>query len=467
MFNILDFGAKADGVSLSTKAIQKAVDACHKCGGGTVFIPAGGAFVCGTVHLRDNIHVMFENGAILYGSKNLEDFDPIEKITCLEFQDRSHSFFRQSLFYAENCDNISFSGIGKIDMQSAWQDDHTWRKEQNLLAPKCANPDYDYEYVESTFSVPWHRGAKVISLKECNDIVIKDLIINNATDLAVYFAGCENVRVTGLNIHSHIDGISPDACKNVVISDCIVNTGDDAIVAKSSYSVNKLKCCENITITNCVIKSWCNAIKFGTESIVGFKNITISNCTITETRFSGIAIESVDGATFDGINISNITMKNVGNPLLMLVLFRGQAPVGTPIGTIRNITLSNITAVGPYEEWRGITCRYTDSKLTPVKPYLTPMLIVGQPDSMIEKVTLSNINITMPGGGTEEDKNIILKEVRCEYPECAIFGDKHPAYALFARHVKNFKLYNVNFDTYEDDKRDAIVVDRVIDYKNV
>lgn len=469
MLNISDYGAKADGKTLCTDAIQKAVDSCHENGGGTVFIPAGGAFVCGTIHLYDNIHVLFENGAVLLGSKNIEDFDPIENISCLEYQDRSHSFFKQSLFHAENCDNISITGIGKIDMQSAWQNDETWRKEQNLVAPKCANSNYDFEEIETKYSVPWHRGAKVISLNKCSNVVISDLIINNATDLAVYFAGCENVHITRLNIHSHIDGISPDNCKNVVISDCIVNTGDDAIVPKSSYSINEFRCCENITITNCVIKSHCNAIKFGTESITGFKNITISNCTIYETRFSGIAIESVDGAVFDGISISNITMRNVGNPLLMLVLFRGQAPVGTPIGAIRNVTLSNITATGPYEEWHGISCihRYGDNKQCLMSPYLTPIIIAGQPDSLIENVTLCNINMTMPGGGTEEYRNIVLKEVRCEYPECAIFGDKHPAYALFGRHIKNFKLYNVNFDTYEYDRRDAIVIDRVVNYKNI
>ena len=208
MYNIIDYGAIGDGKTLSTVAIQAAVDACSANGGGTVFIPADGVFVSGSVHLHDNVHIVFENGAVLLGSTDMNDFDPYEEITYPKYQDRSHSYFHHSLFYAENCNNISFGGVGKIDMQSAWEVDDS------------------------------RRGAKPIALKECKDVLIADLIIRNATDLAVYFAGCENVRVTGLNIRAHIDGISPDSCKNVVISDCILNVGDDAIVPKSSFTLN-------------------------------------------------------------------------------------------------------------------------------------------------------------------------------------------------------------------------------------
>ena len=101
MYNILDYGAIGDGKTLNTNAIQEAVNKCAEAGGGTVYIPADGKFVSGTVHLLDNVHILFENGAMLLGSKDISDFEPIEEIACLEFQDRSHSFFHQSLFYAD------------------------------------------------------------------------------------------------------------------------------------------------------------------------------------------------------------------------------------------------------------------------------------------------------------------------------------------------------------------------------
>lgn len=439
MYNILDYGAVCDGKTVCTKGIQAAVEACAKNGGGSVLIPAGGAFVCGSVHLHNNVHIVFENGAVILGSTNMDDFDPLEELSYPEYQDRSHSYFHHSLFYAENCENISFSGVGKIDMQSAWERDK------------------------------WRRACKPIALKECKDVLIADLVIRNATDLAVYFAGCENVRVTGLNIKAHIDGISPDSCKNVVISDCILDVGDDAIVPKSSFTLNRFQYCENLTVTNCIISSRCNAIKFGTESNTGFINVSVSNCTIYNTRFSGIALEAVDGAVFDGVSVSNITMRNVGNPFLLLVLNRARGPEGTPIGRIRNVSFSNITATGPYKAWECMPLNYGTftANNTVQKPMPVPTIIAGQPDSIIENIALSNIQIIMPGGGTVEDRDIVLPEVRDGYPECVCFGQKLPVYGLFARHVNNLKLFNVEFFTDSPDERDAILLDRVTNYKNI
>ena len=437
MYNIIDYGAIGDGKTLSTVAIQAAVDACSANGGGTVFIPADGVFVSGSVHLHDNVHIVFENGAVLLGSTDMNDFDPYEEITYPKYQDRSHSYFHHSLFYAENCNNISFGGVGKIDMQSAWEVDDS------------------------------RRGAKPIALKECKDVLIADLIIRNATDLAVYFAGCENVRVTGLNIRAHIDGISPDSCKNVVISDCILNVGDDAIVPKSSFTLNRFQYCENLTITNCVISSRCNAIKLGTESNAGFINVAISNCSIYNTRYSGIALEAVDGALFDGITVSNISMRNVGNPFLIIVLNRARGPEGTTIGKIRNVTFSNITANGPYKEWVCMPHYYDAFIQNSIvqTPMPIPAIIAGQPDSIIENVSLSNIQITMPGGGTVEDRSIVIPEIRDGYPEGIRFGLKHPIYGMFARDVDNLKLFNVEFFTDSPDEREPILLDRVVNYK--
>ena len=260
----------------------------------------------------------------------MDDFLPREENPANDvYQDKSHSYFQHSLFYADGCKNISFSGLGKIDMRSVWEPDGSWQ-----------------------------RAVKIFALKNCTDVVIKDLVLRNATDLAVYFAGCENVTVTGLNIFTHIDGISPDSCKNVVISDCIINSGDDGIVPKSSFTLGRFAAMENLTISNCIISSRCNAIKFGTESNTAFLNVTITGCTIYNTRFSGITLQAVDGATVNGFSVSGITMKNVGNPIMLMVLDRSRAPEGTPIGEIKNVSLSGITVTGPYEPWEAPTWNY-------------------------------------------------------------------------------------------------------------
>ena len=227
MYNILDYGAVSDGKTNSAPFVQKAIDECAKNGGGVIYIPHG-KYMMSSVHLYDNIHLVFEPGTLILGSLNPDDFDKREKINYPLYQDCSHSYFRRSLFWAEDCQNISFTGNATIDMQEVWE--KTFVPNENTWVGCRAN--------------------KIISLKNCKNILISDLKMYNATDLAVYFAGCEDVRVTGLTMLVNIDGISPDCCKNVVISDCNVIAGDDGIVLKTSYTLNKKKSCENISISN-------------------------------------------------------------------------------------------------------------------------------------------------------------------------------------------------------------------------
>ena len=440
MFNVKDFGAKGDGKTLDTLAVQAAVDACEEAGGGQVYFPEG-TYVLGTVHFKNNVEIHISKGATVLGSMNPEDFDPYEEDSSNTiYQDRSHSYFHHSLFHADSVSDIALTGLGKIDMQSVWE-----------VMPG------------------WERACKIVAFKNCYNVVIRDLTMRNATDLAVYFAGCENVRITGLDLIVHIDGISPDSCKNVVISDCIIDAGDDGIVPKSSFTLGKFKAMENLCISNCVVKSRCNAIKFGTESNTAFINTTITGCTIYDTRYSGIALECIDGALIEGFSVSNISMRNVGNPFMIIVMDRGRGPEGTTVGEIRNISFSNITATGPYVAWEGPTWNYSCHMKNDVTqmPVTTPALIIGQPDSIIKNISLSNIFLSLPGGGCEDWKQNPVPEVRQGYAESVRYGRKPPAYGLLARDVDNLKLMNVEFVTEKEDARDAIYLENVTRFKNI
>jgi len=442
MYNVKDYGAKGDGINIDSIGIQKAIDACAENGGGTVFIPAG-TYVCGTIHLKSHVHILFEKAALILGSKNIKDFDPLEENPSNNlYQDLSHSYFHHSLFHADNVHDIALTGFGRIDMQSEW------------------------EVVEG-----WCRACKIIAFKECTDVVIRDLNMKNATDLAVYLAGCEFVTISGLSMAVHVDGISPDCCKNVTISDCFVDSGDDAIVPKCSYTLGRFKAMENLTISNCVVRSTASAIKFGTESNSAFRNITVTGCTIYDTRLKGIALQACDGAVIEGIAISNITMRNVGNPLLMMVLNRARGPEGTKVGEIKNVSISNVIITGPYPESYEATMAqnatdYFENNLTIRQDYY-PFIMTGQPDSIIKNISLSNIQFVAPGGGTEEDRELEVREERTGYPIAMLLADKFPVYGLYARHVDNLKLYNVEFMTENEDKRDAIRLVNVKNYKSV
>lgn len=444
MYHVKDFGASGDGKQLDSVYIQKAIDTCAEQGGGTVLISPG-TYLCGTMHLKSHVHVLIEKGAVVLGSENMADFDPYEEdpSNCT-YQDRSHSYFHHSLFHADGVSDIALSGFGTIDMQSVWE-------------------------VTDTETNRWCRACKIVAFKNCTNVKIRDLTMKNATDLAVYVAGCEDVIISGLDLTVYIDGISPDSCKNVVISDCIIDAGDDGIVAKCSYTLGRLKSMENLVISNCIVKSRCNGIKFGTESNSAFLNTTITGCAVYDTQLSGIALESVDGARLEGFSISNISMRNVGNPLLMMVLNRARGPEGTTIGQIKNVSISNMTITGPYAPWVGMYQNYWSYiKGNPtIKPRTYPFILIGQEDSIIQSVSLSNIQFAAEGGGTEEDRNLIIPDLRNGYPECRALGEKTLVYGMVARYVDNLKLYNVEFTTEKEDARDAVYLDKVTRYKFV
>ncbi len=446
-YNVLDYGIVADGKTMNSVALQKLIDLCYSQGGGELIFSKG-KYLLSTVFLKSNVHVVLEKEAIILGAESFYDYASEEKLDYPLYQDSSHSFFHCSLFVGLGCENLSITGEGQIDMRSVWDED-------NVRKIK-------------------HRGAKCIALKECNNVVISGIGIYNATDLAVYFAGCNFVEISNLNLRVYIDGISPDNCNNVKIYDCNVETGDDGIVFKSSYTLNRYEDCQNIEVYNCKIKSRCNAIKFGTESNNSFKNFYIHDCEVYDTRISGIAIESVDGAVIDGITIKNINMKNVNAPLFIHLGERLRGPEGTCVGAISNILIENLTAVGEYKPYNIIPWDYVSFKrnLLVQDPHLfhydgeyadiwqMTSNICGLKGKCLENVTLKNIYFEVEGGVREYEEKVPEKPLG-SYPEVDVYGKILPASGLYCRHVNNLSIYNFKVKTLKQDKRKPLVFEKV------
>lgn len=451
VYNVIEFGAVADGKTLCTKAVQDAIEKCSADGGGIVRFDEG-RFVLSTVFLKSNVTVEITETATVLGSLNFDDYCPDEKVDYPLYQDASHSFFHCSMFVAEDCENIKIIGGGKVDMRSVWDE-----KDVRIMS---------------------HRGAKCIALKNCKNVEISGLSIYNATDLAVYFAGCENVDVFRLKIRVYIDGISPDNSKNVRIHDCDVEAGDDAIVFKSSYTLNRLDICKNIRVWNCNLKSRCCAVKFGTETNGGFEDIIVENIYIRETRITGLAIESVDGAILDGITVRNVEMRNVNAPIFIHVGRRMRGPSGRALGKIKNITLENITADGPYEEyeivpWNYFSYKAGDIKQNPksfglaagfdgtkeVDDWQMTSNICGLKESPLENITLKNVHLKLDGGVQEYNSNV--PEEAQDYPEVYVYGRILPAKGIYFRHIEGLTIDNVTVETYREDVREDFVYENV------
>ena len=410
VYDARDYGAKPDGKTLCTEAIQKAIDHCAKDGGGTVYF-APGTFLSGTIYMRSDVTVHIGTGCTLLGSADLKDYPP----TVQAFRSYTDNYTDKSLIYGENLERVAIVGQGIIDGQGR------------------------------AFKGPYKVRPYMIRLIGCRDVLVKDVTIRNSPMWVQHYLACDDVRITGITVRSRVnannDGINIDCCRRVIISDCSVDSGDDAIVLKSTAD----RACENVVIRNCVLSSRCNALKMGTESNGGFQNIVMSGCVIYDTRLAGVALEIVDGGTMDGVVVSDITMSGVGAPIFLRLGNRARPfkkDVEKPgIGIMRNINISGIeaTRAGP-----------------------TGCAISGIPEAKIENVTLSNLRLAFDGGGTKQDASRDVPEKPTDYPEFSMFG-RVPAYGFYCRHVKDLKLLNVELQSAQSDLRHALVCDDVED----
>lgn len=434
-YNIKTYGAKGDGVTIDTKAIEKAIDAAAAAGGGTVLFPAGN-YLSVTIHLKSNVGLYLDQGSTLIAAD--KGYDLPEKNDNETFQDYGHSHFNNSLIVGRNLENIAITGPGKI-------------LGRGLLRTSTRN-----EADENG------QGNKTISLRLCRNVTLKDFTVQHGGWFVLLLTGVDNMTIDNIKMDTNRDGMDIISCKNVRVSNCTVNSPqDDGICLKSDFALNYFRVTENVTITNCFVSGYdegslldgtykrdpnavmkgnpIGRIKFGTESNGGFKNITISNCVFDYCR--GLALETVDGAILEDVTITNITMRDIVNsPIFIRLGERMRAPVGTPVGTIKRVMISNIVAYN------------VDNK--------QGAFISGTPGHDIEDLTLSNIHLYFKGGGTKEQAALEVTQLEKGYPEPQNFGVT-PSYGFFIRNVKDLRVSDVEVSYIADDLRPAYVLDHV------
>ncbi len=476
-FDVTAFGAKGDGKSLDTPAINKAIDAAAAAGGGTVYLSAG-TYRCFSIRLKSNVALYLDQGAtILAADPSDKDgqYDAPEPNQWDQYQDFGHSHWHNSLIWGENLENISILGPGRIWGKGLVRSGAQSRtKQQNeALGNAASDPGagpFGYPNPRDAVESGW--GNKSISLKLCHNVIIRDISILHGGHFAILATGVDNLTIDNLKIDTNRDGIDVDACKNVRISNCSVNSPfDDGICPKSSFALGYARSTEHVTITNCQVSGYdegtllngtykrdfrnqngsfspTGRIKFGTESNGGFKNITVSNFVFDYCR--GLALEAVDGALLEDVTISNITMRDIStSPFFLRLGFRGRGPKETTtVGALRRVIISNIVVYNADPKYASI--------------------ISGIPGHSIEDVRLSNVRIYYRGGGTKEQAALDPPEKEDTYPEPTMFGEL-PTYGFFIRHVKGLEMRDVEVSYLKEDARPPFWLNDVIgvDFQHV
>ena len=438
-YNVKDFGAKADGITIDSDAINKAIEAASYSGGGTVYFPAG-TYASYTIRLKSNISLFIDQGAIILGAEETSaaGYDNPEPKTSYDaYQDFGHNHWKNSLIWGEGLHDISVVGQGLL-----WGKGLTTSDDENM---------------------PMGEGNKAIGLKLCRNVNIKDISILHGGHFAILATGVDNLTLDNLKVDTDRDGFDIDCCKNVHISNCTVNSpNDDGICLKSSFALGYARATENATIVNCQVSGYdegtlldgtfkravkkiysdstvTGRIKLGTESNGGFKNITITNCLFDYSR--GLALETVDGGLLEDINISNITMRDITNsPIFIRLGARMRGPDSVKAGGCRRIILSNIIAYNV--------------------DYRHGCIISGLQGNEIDDLQMSNIRFYFKGGGTKDVANRIVPEYEKDYPE-PFYWEVMPAYGFFFRHVRNLKMHDVEISFMNTDQRPSFILDDV------
>lgn len=439
-FSIKSFGAVGDGKTMNTTAIQSAIDELAKSGGGKLIIPEG-RFLTGSIILKSGIELHLQKNAVLLGSSNPNDYQKL-----------SH---KKALILAENQSDLKISGSGEIDGQGRKLALHS----DSLYYVGQVDPKYYNQRRKRPEEI--YRPV-IIEMTGCVNVQIKGISIKNGSSWVQSYDKCRDMVFDSLKVISDAywnnDGFDISDCKNVRVTNCFVNSADDGICLKSG---DKNDWNESIYIANCTVRSSANAVKFGTGSTGGFKNVIIENIKVYDTFRSAIALETVDGGILENVTVNNIVATNTGNGIFIRL---GHRNTDERYGTLRNVSIKNVKVEIPFDrpdknyDLRGPDLPFFHN------PF--PCSITGIEGYYVENVSLENIEITYPGRGNDGLAILPIYRLKdvpeqiAEYPEFSMFGEL-PAWAFYIRHVKGLSLKNVSVKAEAKDYRPAFVFDDV------
>jgi len=397
LFDIRDYGAVADGLTASTQAFVRAIEACHNAGGGVVSTPAG-TWLTGPIHLRSNVNLRLEQGALLRFSTRPADYLPPvftrwEGVECYNYS---------PLIYAHDCESIAVTGAGVLDGQGqAWWH---WKKLQHAAAKTLYDAQLEGVPVERRVYGTEEAALRPQFLQpmRCQNVLVEGVTFLNGPMWTMHPVYCENVLVRGVTVNTegpNTDGLNPDSCRNVLIEGCSFATGDDCIAINSGMNEDGWRVgwpCENVVIRNCTMSEGHGAVAIGSGMSGGVRHVHISDCRFTGGD-QGIRLKSMRGrgGVVEDVYVDNILMAGLRQEAIVLDMFYGfsTAPSRSDAPpAFRSIHIKNVTCSGA-----GVA-----------------VAIRGLPEQPIERLVLENLHLNaVEGIHCQDADDLTLRDVTC------------------------------------------------------
>ncbi|HTU55912.1 MAG TPA: glycoside hydrolase family 28 protein [Acetobacteraceae bacterium] len=451
LFDVRAFGARGEGKRIESGAINRAIAAASRDGGGTVWLPRG-TYASYSIRLQSRVRLYLDEGAVILAAEppdcasDTEGYDPAEESIAARFpyQDFGHSHWHNSLIWGEDLRDVAIEGEGLIRGKGLVNGDFEPGR------PPAARRGV---------------GNKAIALVGCENVVLRDLSIREGGHCAVLATGVKNVRAEHLRIDTNRDGLNFDCCEGVRVIGCTINSpNDDAISLKSTYALGRPVPTRDVLIRDCMLtgdylpgtvmegtyrrlgndartiaEHYVCRIKLGTESNGGFRDICMRSNVMRGCR--GIAIITVDGGVVAGVTVENLAMHDARSaPIFIRLGARLNGPKGTVPGRLRDVRISDVHCEQLYTSM--------------------PMIVSGIRGHPIEDIEMRHVHMRMRGGGTARMAAIVPPEAVRSYPEPSghiqCFGPALPACGLFARHVRGFEVRNFTLECIRPDRRPAV-----------
>lgn len=397
-FDVMTYGARGDGTTLDTAAIQRAIDAAASVGG-RVLLGRRGRYLTGPLTLAAGIDFHIDRGATL-----LVSTDPAH------YPDR-----QAGVLHAKSAHRLTLSGAGTIDGRS---------------------PEFMERYdAAGEWWVPKPFRPRLVVLEDCEDLHIRDLRLVRAPHWTVHLVGCRRVVVERLTIANQLDvpncdGIDPDHCRDVLIRDCRITCGDDAIVVKTTAGHERYGTSRNITVRDCVLETQDSGLKIGTETVQDIENLLFERCEIRRSS-RGITIQLRDAGTVRNVTFRKITLMSQyfadpwwgrGEAISFTALPRTPK---TRVGTIQNVAVVDVTGRAEnsirieglgggrvtdihlqrvqltLDRWTRYPGRVYDNRPTTALPPIEPHDTVGISVRNADRVTLDDCRVTVARAARE------------------------------------------------------------------